>query len=278
MMPISRNGFLRKLFVAALALAFVALPVLADEGITVTGVGTNKVKPQIAELTGVVTAEAELAADAVVKYQDNKRRAIESIKALGLEGIEIVGEGVMISSATDPNQVQAMMMGQAPPAGAQQVTVAEKLKVTLSGIDKMDETQVVEALTSIVDAGKDAGVVLGGAPANMIQVQLRGNTSQPLAIFRLSDPDTEREQATEAAMDDARAQAHSLAALAGVELGKVVSISQIAAPANGSEDPEVALISRIYGADEQPQDTEPRSDVFSPIEVKTYLQVRFAIE
>ncbi len=256
-----------------------AAPTLAGEGITVMGTGSVDVKPQLAVLGGVVTGDAELAADAVIKFQDNKRRAVESIEAVGLDGIGIEGDGFMISSATDPSQMQAIMMGQPPTTDAQPVSVSERLEVTLSGIDQMDDVEVADAITNIVDAGKDAGVTLGGGGVtNMIQMQLRGNAAQPLAVFRLSDPDAVRQQAAEAAMADARAKAQRLADLAGVKLGKVVSISETAPPADESGNPEVALFARIYGMGEEVQAAEPQSDAFADIEVKASLIVQFEIE
>ena len=49
------------------------------DGITVSGSGEVKSKPNVVEISATVSGDAELAADAIVKYRDTKRRGLKAI-------------------------------------------------------------------------------------------------------------------------------------------------------------------------------------------------------
>jgi uncharacterized protein YggE len=267
----------RSLLLASCVLLTICSPLWAGEGITVMGVGRSEAIPDTAELVGLVTGDAELAADALVKFRDNKRRAVDAIEALAVQGLSIEGQGVTITTASGTDQMQMIMRGQTPDPSAAKIRVSERLKITLSGVDAMDGEALSEAITNMIDAGKDSGVTLGSAVISMIEMQLRGNKPQPLAVFRLSDPGAARDRAYEAAMEDARANAQRLADLAGVELGKVVSVEQTQAPTDEGGG-RTAMIAMMYGMSGEAEDKQPSSDSFTAIPVSVNLRVRFEIE
>ena len=201
----------------------------ADEirGITVSGNGVIEAMPDTVELTATVEGNAELAGDAVEKYRGSKRRVIESLNGLKIEGISIVGSGLSVNSGTPINLMAALQAGQAnQPKVADKVAVQERLTVTLSGINTMSADDLLKSVTRIFDVAKDAGVVIGPGPKSMIEMQLGGAKPGTLATFRLSNTDSLRQQAYEAALKQARAKAERLAQLAGVELGDIVSIRE----------------------------------------------------
>ena len=47
---------------------------VAADGITVTGTGESQAKPTSVEINVIVTADAQLTADAVVKFNDVRKR------------------------------------------------------------------------------------------------------------------------------------------------------------------------------------------------------------
>jgi len=75
----------------------------------------------------------------------------------------------------------------------------------------------------VLDTARDSGLTLGdGSYRNYNSYPPQPGPS--LLNFKIADPKTLREQAYKEAMDDAKAKAQSLADLAGVKLGKVVSV------------------------------------------------------
>lgn len=269
---------IRNLAIASCVLLMLSSPLRAGEGITVLGVGLSEAAPDTAELIGVVTGDAELAADALIKFRDNKRRAVDAIEALEIEGLGIEGEGFTVTTASGANQMQMIMRGQTPDPSAAQVRVTERLKITLSGVDAMSEEAMSEAITHIIDACKDSGVALGSAITSMIELQLRGNNPQPLAVFRLSNPGAIQDQAYESAMADARANAQRLANLAGVRLGKVTSVAQTQGPSDEDGGGRNAMIAMMYGMAGKAKDNKPSSDSFTTLSVTVNLRVQFEIE
>src|ERR1700685_3842640 len=90
--------------------AVFAGPLVAGESrgkITVEAAGTVSVRPDVAEVRTAVTGNATMAADAVKKFRDNRRRAFELIHKSGLKGLVIEGRGPLITSNVANNQQQA---------------------------------------------------------------------------------------------------------------------------------------------------------------------------
>ncbi len=227
-----RNAIVRRRLFVLLWMSLVGtagVTAAADEsrGITVSGTGVVEAMPDTVELTATVAGTAELAGDAVEKYRGNKRRIVEALGALNLEGVTIVGSGLSVNSGAQGNAMPVVQAAQAnqPQVGAK-VGVQEQLTITLSGVDTMSADNLLQAVTRVVDVAKDAGVTIGPGPKSMIEVQFSGGKPGSLATFKLSQTDTLRQQAYEAALKQARAKAERLAELAGLELGDIVSIRE----------------------------------------------------
>src|SRR5438874_11924586 len=114
-----------------LLLSAPALHAAEEIGIAVAGNGDVKAKPTQVEIGANVAGEAELANDAIVKYRDARKRAVEALEALKNPNLKIESNGYSIQQAMDPNQAQMMMQGRVANIGKPKVQVAENLKIVL---------------------------------------------------------------------------------------------------------------------------------------------------
>jgi uncharacterized protein YggE len=281
------------LVTTAILLAFLAAPLAraAEEspegpgsnggsGISVAGTGEVKGKPTVVEIGANVAGEAELAADAIVKYRDARRRAVEALNGLKLAGLKVDSGGFAVNQGVDSAQAQAIMQGNAAPGGKQRVTVSEQLKLTLTGADKMKDEELMDIVLKILDTGRDAGLQIGRpGPRNYYEMQMfynnGGGQQGSLVAFKLVEPDAMREQAYKAAMDDAKKKASRLANLAGVKLGRIVSVKDAVA-INGANSQNAAMMA-MYGVIAPQEANELSSGVFKEISVKVNLAVQFEI-
>jgi len=198
------------------------------EGITVTGVGTVKAHPSVAEIRGTISGAAELAADANVKYLDERKKAIESLDALKNPDLSVEPQGPLINQAVDAAAQMRMMQGMGGAVGKPQVQVTQDLKLTLKNIDKLEPDKLVETIVKIIDAGRDAGIQVGPPPPrNFYQLQMEaqnGGSGDSLVVFKLPDTTQVEREAYGKAVDDARTRAALIANLNGVKLGRVRSV------------------------------------------------------
>lgn len=279
----NRYGVMTSLM-ALMALVVQPLSVVAAEtpGIAVTGAGRVSAKPSMVELAAVVKGEAELAGDAITKYQGNKRRALETIQNLQIEGLTVEDGGVSINSADGGNAMMAAMRGMPVPENTtQKLSLSEPLTLRLAGIDKFSTEELLETLVKIVDAGKDAGMTIGPPPKSMYELQIAAQmgqtTESALAAFKLEGVDQLKQQAYQAAIADARRQAERLAELAGVRLGKVTSIRET--PAADSSQPRYnPYYGYMMSSSSDGSEKQYVSNGLTEITVSVVLHVEFAIE
>ncbi|MFO1091798.1 MAG: SIMPL domain-containing protein [Planctomycetaceae bacterium] len=247
-----------------------------NPGIAVVGSGKTMAKPTVVELTAIVKGEAELAVDAITKYEDNKRRALEAITNLGIADLSVSGGGVSINSADAQAAMMAAMRGMPPAEDAtQKLSLSETLTLQLK-IAALSTQDLLQTLVKIVDAGKDAGLTIGPPTKSMYEMQIAaqmGNSQSPLAAFKLEDVATAKGQAYEAAITDARSQAERLANLAGVKLGKVTAIREVTDRKQNERE-----WNPYYGWMMQTKDKEYVSSGLKEIPVAVVLEVEFAIE
>ena len=251
------------------------------QGISVAGSGEVKGKPTVVEISGSVAGDAELAADAIVKYRDSRRRAVEALNGLKLEGLKVESGGFAVNQGIDTAQAQAMMQGNAAPAGKSRVTVNEQLKIVLSGVEKLSDEELMDTVLKVLDTGRDAGLQIGApTPRNYYEMQMLANrggaATTGLVSFKLTNPDALREQAYKQAMADARKKAERLASLAGVKLGRIVSVKDAVAVGGGGSNPQQAMMMAMYGVSPQ-ESAELTSGVYKEIEVRVNLAVQFEI-
>ena len=181
------------------------LPALAEDAmppmITVTGTGTVEARPDIATLTIGVTTEGDTAAEALAANSAQLEGVMARLTAAGIEARDMQTSNLSLnpnwtgydsSSATGP-------------------TIAGYVASNMLTI----RVRQLDGLGAVLDAA-----VADGA-----------NTMNGLT-FGLADPDPALDEARKEAVADARARAELLAMAAGVKLGRVIAISEDAAPSD----------------------------------------------
>ncbi len=269
--------YVRKIFAIMLALSGSQFAQADQPGITVAGTATVKSKPTEVEIGAVVSGEAELTNDAMVKYRDAKKRAVAAIEGLKLPRLTIESTGVSVSQAIDPNAQQQMMQGRASNVGKPKVQASESMKISIKGVDKIAVDALMDTVMKVIDTGRDAGLQIGPpTPMNYYQMQMmqQSGQGQGMLQFKIGDPSTQREQVYKEAMEDAKKKAQRLADLAGVKLGRIVSI-QDSAPVRG-DNPAMAQWMAMNGMG-QNDPTELTSHLLADISLKLTLTVQFEI-
>lgn len=220
-----------------------------DEGIVVRGDGSAKARPTQVEMAATLSAEAPLAADALVKFHDAKKRAIAAIEALKNPDLTVESGGVSVNSgAMDANTQMMIMRGMSAPNTTKSVRLTETSQIVLDHADKLKPDELLEKLLKIIDVAKDAGFQIGPAPAtNYWEMQMRaqeGDTSSATVAFKLPDSTPLRDAAYKSALHDARDKAQRLADLAGVKLGRIISVHDAESPKSENG----AMIMYFYGS------------------------------
>ncbi len=251
----------------------------ADQsGITVSGAGSVKSKPTEVEIGAMVSGEAELTNDAMVKYRDAKKRALAAIEGLKLAHLSVESAGVSVSQVLDANAQQMMQQGRAANVGKPKVQASESMKITLKGVDKIAAEALMDTVMKVIDTGRDAGLQIGPAtPSNYYQLQMmqQSGQGQGMLQFKIGDSTAQREQAYKEAMEDAKKKAARLADLAGVKLGRIVSV-QDGGPAKG-DNPAMAQWMAMYGGGGQTDPSDLTSTLLADITLKVTLTVQFEI-
>jgi uncharacterized protein YggE len=238
--------------------------------ITVTASGSASVKPDVAEVHASVSGTAAMAGDALRKFQDNRRRAIEAIKKLKLENLTVDGGGVSMSSASQNANRMAMMFGGNQNAATPgHVTVTEKLVLRLSSVDRLKEGEPAKAVTTIIDAAKDAGLTIGGS-----------GMQSDLVRFRSTKLEETRKAAVESAMQSARRKAETLAALSKAKITRILTSREISLPVAatnnaGMQNMYVAMALSEMGMSGGGETDEASSAEFKPIPVTVTIEVQF---
>ena len=273
-----------KLFAAlAVVIFFVAGIPLAgfaqgEEGIVVQGSGVAKARPTQVEINGTITAEAELAADATVKFRDAKKRAMAAFAALKNPDLSIISSGVSVDSAADANTQMMMMRGMAVANVSQKVKITEASRITLVNTDKLEPEALLDKVLKILDVAKDAGFQVGPAPASNyweLQMRMQGMPQEGgIVAFKPPDSTAVRDKAYGAALDDARGKAQRLADLAGIKLGRIVSVQErTIADDNAAQ----AVYPWGFGAKTTEKDTAVSGTTSGDLALHVNLNVRFEI-
>lgn len=175
-----------------------AAPVTAERGITVVGVGKVSGKPDVAHVTVGIETQAESLQTAVAENKVKMSALLNALKGQGLaeKDIRTSNYSVYTERLTPP-------MGTAQPVEANQLIyhVTNQVDVTVRDVDQ---------LGPVLDKAVAAG-------ANNIY----GVT------FSVEDTTKLEADARAKAVADAQARAQDLAKLNGVQLGEVLSVSEV---------------------------------------------------
>ncbi|HET6629192.1 MAG TPA: SIMPL domain-containing protein [Woeseiaceae bacterium] len=187
---------------AALLLAGNASAQLADgvsRSIHVTGQGEASGKPDLAEIDAGVQTFAETVIEASRQNQAVVEKIFAALDEQGIDKEDIQTSSYSIWAEQDYSR------GGEP--GKQRITGFRVSNIV--HVKVRDIAQIGDVLAAVTDAGANA---------------IHG------IRFSVEDPEQLEKEARKAAMADARARAESLAGLAGVELGEVISLSMSSAP------------------------------------------------
>jgi uncharacterized protein len=160
--------------------------VVSPAGITVTGTGSAKAVPDMAEWSFGVRSEAESAAAAMRDNAAVAKRLIDALKSAGVKGDDLRTESVSLYPQQDE-------MGRNVIGYTASNTVHATMPISKAG--------------AIIDKAVSAG-------AN----EIYGPN------LRVSDSDAQYAQAIDEAFDDARSRAEAVARKAGVTLGAPIAI------------------------------------------------------
>jgi len=257
-----------------------------EGGITVSGTGEAKARPNQLEIDLNIAGAAELTGDALVKYRDAVRRTTQAFEQLGMEGLTVDARELSIANQLPGNAQQMAMvaLGQAgAPAAKTQVTISRSLRLVLGGIRDMSEEELTETIGRLLDTARDSGAAIGQSESNALLAQMMGRVSQAQSVvtYVVDDADQQREEAYREAFAQARARAERLAALAGAKLGPVVSVEEVADAPTSNTSVQERMISAIYGigdSSSSAEDARLTSDKLGDIPVRVTLRVRFALE
>lgn len=253
-------------------------------GIVVTGTGEELAKPDQAEVPLFASGAAELTSDALVQFQDSLRRTLEAYEKLGMSNMEVRQGGVKLKNNTGMDAAGMGMVVVGPGGGgaapAAQIQITRDLRVVVTGIDKLEEVEVLEVLGRIMDTAKDSGAGIETGDNSMARVFGRSGGSTAVAKFVVSDSEGARQKAYDKAFSNAQARAKKLAQLAGRKLGKVLSVEEVAPPPKEAQSAEERVLTMVYGGSAPVADDDTRltADAFEEIPVRVTLRIRFEID
>jgi uncharacterized protein len=253
-----------------------------DTGITVTGSGEAKVKPNRLEIDLKASSSAELTSDAVIKYRDALRRAKEAFEKLKIEHLEIADRGLNVANnnpAANSYQAQLMMANGNQPAAKAEVGIAKSLRLSISGLDKLSEEEIVSLVAKLLDTAKDAGVTAGSDSNSAMMARLGMSVPNSMVTFVADDATEARAKASAAAFQEAKKNASRLAGLAGVVLGPVLSMEELNAGSTKGKSLQEQMLSAVYGiGSSEAEDPRLAASALVELPVKVTVRVRFGIQ
>ncbi len=211
-------------------------PPAAPRAITVVGEGTVSLEPDLATINVGAEARADAVSEAKAQVDVQMAAITAALREAGIDEKDIQTSHYSIYYEQEP--MPAMPEGSAP-ANRGGYRVSTMVRVTVRDVDRAGAV-----LDAVVQAGAN---------------QVSGVT------FTVSDESTWQSEARAEAMADARSRAQELAELAEVELGQVLSVSEVI---GSSPLPKVALESGLGGGGIAPGE----------LELGTQIQVTFAIQ
>jgi uncharacterized protein YggE len=225
-----------------------------DPGVTVSGIGEARARPDCLEIDVDASGAAELSSDAIVKFHERLRRVTDAFKKLGIDQLRLEERDLSIGDV--PNQ-------QSP---RPHVTIARALRIVISDIHTLPEDDLLSLVGKVIDTAKD--MAAGDEQPQQTALAVR---------FAVRDAKALRAEASKRAYADARQEALRLAQLAGCRLGRAVSVQDVSSATTNSVVQET--IYAIYG-NQVPQPEEPGRIVSTSLKelpVRVTLRVRFEL-
>ncbi len=168
-----------------------------EHTITVTGTGTSTVSPDVADVNLGVSVNRSTVKDARADAAARMTKIIDGLKALGIADKDIRTTSISLQPTYD-------YTNNGNPPRITGYNLSNGVEVTVRDLDK-------------------TGDVIDGSLAN-------GATTMNGVSFQVSDPAAAQSQARTDAMNQAKANADTLAKAAGVTITGVSTISEVSAP------------------------------------------------
>ena len=195
-----------------------------EKRLAVSGTGQIEVRPDVMEISATVMASGELTNDVLKKFRANRRRGVDAVKKLKMNGLEIKGSGISVISNAITQQFQQRFGNMQQQGAASHTTFTETLTFAVPGIDRLTDDQVQDLATKILDAAKDAGLTLGH-PNEQNPYYFNYNSYRPQVVFfRLANAEASRQKALDLAATDARNKAGQMAKRLNLNIGKAVLV------------------------------------------------------
>jgi uncharacterized protein YggE len=255
--------------------------------ITVTGSGKATVRPDTVLIYGTIAGTAKSADEALVKFQQAKRRLLEAVAKSELEGLTAAGNGVAIQTSNGPvGQNPAVIAAEAfgnnqpKPADARYI-VKEQIALKLTGIDQAKDEDVFENVLTLVGIAEDHGAQLSNNSNNARMMMMFGNrmeTEVAIAIFQVSDPSTLHQKAYEAAVAAGAKRVKIIAGITKTTVGSLVSIEEISVGGVKADKDPTSMMQAVYGIDVEEQNgPEYSAKELGEIECEVILKLTFEI-
>jgi uncharacterized protein YggE len=219
-----------------------------QRSLTVTGTAEVKAQPEKLVLSVGLSGSDESAPEALKKFQARVKLLEKSVAGLEQKDAKIIRGSTKFGMKGGGNNPFMMDMGDDGSGGAKAPTyeVSETVKIEISGIGQLDAAKRIAMASSIVDALGQAGVMARGSGATATDVaggavrvfaagaaialaepaSYGGSaaSNDELVAFAAANDETLRQSALKLAVADAKSRAEFLAQLAGVKVGKVLSV------------------------------------------------------
>ena len=248
-------------------------------GIVVYGIGEARARPNQIEVDLHASGQAELTEDALVKFNDAKKRMLESFEGLKLANLRVRELGLSVVPGNSQEMVQAMWNGRmvSNTGTKTPIEIASTLRLELRDVRSLPQDELLKLVGKLLDVARDTGANIGPSAAEMQMAYRYGRQpSEGVVRFIVEDLKELREEAYERAVADARTRAERLARLNGLALGSALSVNEVQV----SGDDELTRVVQPWevGRKGKSDEQQLESDVLAEIPFRVKLLVRFAVE
>jgi uncharacterized protein YggE len=208
-------------------------PGAEEKRLAVSGTGRVDVRPDAMDVSVNVTATATMTGDTLKKFRANRRRGVEAVTKLKINGLQVKSAGISVISNGLVQQFR-QRFGNVQQGSEGDVTFSETLTFVVPGIDRQTDDQVQDLATKILDAAKDAGLTLGH-PNDQNPYYVNYNSYRPqIVFFRVADAEAARQKALDLAANDARIKAEQMAKRLNLKIGKAVLVRDASRQGNAN--------------------------------------------
>jgi len=243
--------------------------------VLVRGRGTVRVRPDRLILVLGATGKAEKATDAVEKLGKKTGEIKDAVNLVlkDKQGIDAaVRDSGLSFGAPAGNDVQIMMGGGNQDA-ASEIAVSTDLEVTVTGVDKMKDSDLAALVSGLLDKAVEAGAEVK-PPVNRFNPWM--NQGGGVGVyFGFSDYNAQVEKAWDEAAKKAKERAASIAKRLDLVIGDAVKVRDVSGEdgaQKAASNPYAALMGMATGED------GPKIKSSGEIELSVEIEVEFELK